>query len=126
MRNATRLEGLPDEPLAGLVGAFVIYPYQGLGAVAPTNGIRVEAPVTAIVGTADTVVFGSYVIKTLRRMKTAGQPIEVTPFEGATHAFDEIEAQDWRVRYDPALTERAHRMYAEFLSAAAQRSSRIR
>lgn len=126
MRNATRLEGLPDEPLAGLVGAFIIYPYQGPGALAPSNGLRVDAPVKAIVGTADTVVFGNYVIKTLGRMKTPSQPIDVTPFEGATHAFDEIEAQDWRVRYDPVLTERAHRMYGEFLSEAATRKSSIR
>lgn len=126
MRNATRLDGLPAEPLAGLVGAFIIYPYQGPGALAPSNGLRVDAPVKAIVGTADTVVFGSYVIKTLGRMKTPSQPIDITPFEGATHAFDEIEAQDWRVRYDPVLTERAHRMYGEFLSEAATRKSSIR
>ncbi len=124
--KATRLEGLPAEPLAGLVGAFVIYPYQGPGAVAPSGGLRVDVPVTAIVGTADTVIFGKHVIKTLSRMKTPSQPIDVTAFEGATHAFDEIEAADWRVHYDPVLTERAHRMYAAFLKKAATRLSSIR
>ena len=124
--NATRLHGLPAEPLAGLVGAFVVYPYQGPGAVAPARGLRVDVPVKAIVGTADTVVFGKHVIKTLGRMKTPSRAIDVTAFEGATHAFDEIEAADWRVHYDPVLTERAHRMYADFLREAATRTSSIR
>ncbi len=58
------------------------------------------------------------VIKTLNRMKTPSRARSISlSFEGATHAFDEIEAQDWRVRYDPGLAERAHRMYADFLRA---------
>ena len=126
IESATRLLDLPDEPLAGLAGAFVIYPYQGIGALAPLRGIRVDVPVQAIVGTADAVVGGRSLIKTLGRMRTPSAAIDVAVFEGATHAFDEIEAQDWRVRYDPALTERAHRMYADFLSAAALRTSSVR
>lgn len=123
IENATRLYGLPEEPLAGLAGAFVIYPYQGIGALAPVNGLRVNVPVQAIVGTSDSVVGGKSLIRVLSRMRTPSASIDVAVFEGATHAFDEIEAQDWRVRYDPALTERAHRMYANFLSAAAAKSS---
>ena len=123
IETATRLYGLPEEPLAGLAGAFVIYPYQGIGALAPVNGLRVNVPVQAIVGTSDSVVGGKSLIRVLNRMRTPSASIDVAVFEGATHAFDEIEAQDWRVRYDPALTERAHRMYANFLNAAAAKSS---
>lgn len=113
--KVTRLRELPSEPLAGLVGAFVIYPYQGVGALAPSRGLRLDVPVKAIVGTADTVVGGKSLIRTLDRMKGCARPIDITAFEGATHAFDEIEAQDWRVRYSPELTQRAHGMYADFL-----------
>ena len=126
IESATRVSGLPDEPLAGLAGAFVIYPYQGIGALAPVHGLRVDVPVQAIVGTADSVVGGQSLIKVLNRMRTPSTAIDVAVFEGATHAFDEIEAQDWRVRYDPALTERAHRMYADFLGSAARRNAIIR
>jgi hypothetical protein len=49
-------------------------------------------------------------------MKTPRLPINVEVFDGATHAFDEIEAQDWRVKYSPELTVRAHGMYTDFLS----------
>lgn len=119
--KATRILDLPEEPLSGLAGAFVIYPYQGIGALAPSKGLRVDVPVQAIVGTADTVVGGKSVIRVLNRMQTPSSPIDVTVFEGATHAFDEIEAQDWRIRYDPGLTERAHRMYGAFLKSAAEK-----
>lgn len=124
--NATRLHDLPAEPLAGLVGAFMIYPYQGPGAYAPTNGLRVGIDVQALVGTKDTIVGGASLARKLRKMTKPGNPINVTLLEGATHAFDEIEAQDWRVRYDPALTERAHRMYADYLMTVASKPSTVR
>lgn len=113
----TRLTGIPDEPLTGLRGAFILYPWQGIGALAPQRGLRIDVPIQAIVGTADSVVGGKNVARVLTGMKTPGQSIKVELFEGATHAFDEIEAQDWRVKYDPELTARAHGMYAEFLKA---------
>jgi dienelactone hydrolase len=113
--KVTRLSGLRDEPLEGLVGAFILYPWQGFGALAPSRGLRFDAPVQAIVGTGDSVVGGRYVARTLSAMKTPRLPINVEMFDGATHAFDEIEAQDWRVKYSPELTARAHGMYADFL-----------
>jgi dienelactone hydrolase len=113
--KVTRLSGLRDEPLEGLVGAFILYPWQGFGALAPSRGLRFDAPVQAIVGTGDSVVGGHYVARTLSAMKTPRLPINVEVFDGATHAFDEIEAQDWRVKYSPELTARAHGMYTDFL-----------
>lgn len=113
--KVTRLAGLREEPLDGVIGAFLLYPWQGWGALAPVRGLRYDVPIQAIVGSADSVVGGKGVARTLASMKTPRAPISVEVFEGATHAFDEIEAQDWRVRYSPELTERAHEMYARFL-----------
>ena len=119
--SATRLTGLPPEPLKGLVGAFVIYPFTGPGALAPSRGIRVDVPIKALVGTADVVVGNVSVERALQKMRTPGAPVDITMLQGATHAFDEIEAQDMRVRYDPELTQKAQEMYAAFLKAAAMR-----
>jgi len=83
------------------------------------RGLRIDVPVQAIVGTADSVVGGRNVARVLTGMKTPGQAIKVELFEVATHAFDEIEAQDWRVKYDPDLTARAQGMYAAFLKGLA-------
>ena len=45
--SATRLTGLPEEPLDGPRGAFIIYPFTGLGALAPSRGLRVDVPIKA-------------------------------------------------------------------------------
>lgn len=119
MSVAARLEQIPHEPFAGVVGAFLLYPWQGVGAMAPRMGLRVDVPIKVIVGTKDSVVGGKGVARTLSKMKTPSRPIAVEVFEGATHAFDELEAQDWRNRYDPVLTERAHGLYADFLKSLA-------
>ncbi len=121
--RVTRLAELPAEPLSGLVGAFVIYPYQGLGAIAPGRGLRVDIGVKALVGTHDLIVGSKSVARALNRMPTPGAPVDVVMMEGATHAFDEIEAQDMRVRYDPVLTAKAEGIYTEYLGAAAGRVS---
>jgi dienelactone hydrolase len=124
--SATRLTDLAQEPLTGLVGAFVVYPFAGPGALAPARGLRVDAPVCALVGANDVIVGGRGLAGTLKRMSTKGAPVEVVMLEGATHAFDEPSARDLRVRYDPELTARAHGYYSDFLKAAAKAQSKVR
>jgi dienelactone hydrolase len=119
MAGATRLNGLADEPLKGLVGAFAVYPYCGPGCLAARRGTRIDVPVKALVGTADVVVGGKISANRLLKMPTPKSPIEVVMLEGATHAFDEPKAKDMRVRYDPVLTEKAQGMYSEFLTGLA-------
>ncbi|MBI1341212.1 prolyl oligopeptidase family serine peptidase [bacterium] len=118
-RSATGVAGLPDEPLAGLVGAFVVYPYVGPGCLAARRGLRAAVNVAAIVGGRDHVVGGGYSRGALERMATAGPPVEVMWLAEATHAFDEPDARDLRVTYDPALTARAMEQYATWLSGVA-------
>src|SRR5262249_47145807 len=50
MASATKLSDLPAEPLQGLAGAFVVYPYVGIGSLARDNGLRVDASPRALVG----------------------------------------------------------------------------
>jgi dienelactone hydrolase len=119
MANSTRLDGLAEDPLNGLVGAFVVYPYCGIGCVAAERGTRVDVPVKALVGTADVIVGNTGLAKTLQKMKTPKSAIDVTMLEGATHAFDEPKARDLRVKYDPTLTEEAHGLYSDFLKGLA-------
>ncbi len=118
--GATRLSGLPEEPLKGLVGAFVVYPFTGPGSIAPSRGVRPDVPIKALVGTHDTVVGNKSVARALQRMATPRLPVDITMMEGATHAFDEEEAQDLRVRYDPELTKLAQGLYTDFLQTLAK------
>jgi hypothetical protein len=106
--GSTKLHGLADEPLAGLVGP---------GSLARKRGPRV--------GTHDVIVGGRIVGRTLDKMKTPGAKVYVTVMENATHAFDELEAREIRVRYDPEITARAQAMYIDYLKAAAKRHSSL-
>ena len=38
-------------------------------------------------------------------------------FENATHAFDEPDARDLRVRYDPVLVARTQLLFIDFLKS---------
>lgn len=123
--RTTRLSGLPAEPLRGLVGAFLVYPFAGPGALAPSRGLRVDVAPLALVGGADVIVGGRSLARTLERMKTPGDPVKIVMLDGATHAFDEREARDLRTRHDPALTLRAHELLKDYLRAAMARTPSV-
>jgi dienelactone hydrolase len=123
--SATRLNGLAEEPLAGLSGAFLVYPYVGPGSIARSRGVRIDVPVRALVGSSDVIVGNQSVARTLEKMPTPKTPVDITMLQGATHAFDEKEAKDLRVRYDPELTAQAHGMYGDWLRALAERPKAV-
>jgi len=114
MANATKLDGLPDEPLAGVVGAFLAYPYCGYGCVARRKGLRFDARPLVLLGSDDAIVGTDGLRRTLSQMP-APTPIEIEWLDGATHAFDEPDAKDLRVRYAPEITAHAHRLYRAYL-----------
>jgi dienelactone hydrolase len=115
--NATKLSGLPKEPLQGLVGAFVLYPYVGWASIARREGLRWDVAPLALVGSRDIVVGGESVRKTLQRMKTPGAPVRIEWFPGATHAFDEPGSHSLRTQYDPEAAARAKRLLVEYLES---------
>jgi dienelactone hydrolase len=119
----TGLLGLPPEPLAGLVGAFAVYPYAGPGSLARERGLRVDIGAHAIVGGQDSVVGGRTLVRTLDRIGSIGPKIGVDFFPTATHAFDEPTARDFRVRHDPDLTRRAHVILSDYLASRPLKSS---
>lgn len=110
----TGLSALPDEPLAGVAGAYIVYPYCGLGCLARDRGLRFDAAPLAIVGSDDVVVGNRGLRRTLQNLH-APTPLDVHWFEGATHAFDEATARDLRVRYSPELTARAERLLVDYI-----------
>lgn len=110
----TRLADLPTEPLEGVVGAFVVYPYCSFGCIARRRGLRWDAQPLALVGSRDVIVGGASLRATLEAMP-APRPVRVAWLEGATHAFDEPDAVDLRVRHDPALTAQAHALLHGYL-----------
>lgn len=113
----TRLAGVAEEPLAGVKGAFLVYPFAGPIALAPSRGLRIDAKPLAIVGGADVIVGGRGLVRRLERLKTPGDAVRIEFFPKATHAFDERETRDLRTRYDGSLTAHAHDLLRGYLDA---------
>lgn len=111
----TGLCDLDEEPLPSLAGAFVFYPYCGAASMARLRGLRLAAPVLAIVAGADSVVGGRSLLRTLQAMPKPGAPIETALFDRATHAFDQENARDPRFRFDTAQAARAKAMLLAFV-----------
>lgn len=116
MERATGLSGLAEEPLQGLAGVFLNYPYVGAASLSPRRRWRFAPPTIAIVGGRDTTVGRDAPWRALTRLRNGGVPLDLHLFETATHAFDEYEAQDARVRYDAPLTARAHDLLKKLIA----------
>lgn len=116
MQRATGLADLPAEPLEGLAGVFLNYPYVGAAALAARRPWRLSPRTTAIVCGRDAIVGHRAPRRAIGRLIAAGAPIELHILDAATHAFDECDAMDLRVRYDAALTARAHALFERLLA----------
>lgn len=115
MERLTGLTGLAEEPLAGLAGAFIVYPYAGVGSYAGHRAWRLTPITVAIVAEHDYIVGPTR--RTLERQRARGAPLDIHMFENATHAFEDEFAADPRVRYNPAATAREHALLRALIEA---------
>lgn len=122
MARATKLIDLPQEPLAGLSGAFLAYPYAGIASTGGKRAPRLKPATTAIVCGRDHIVGTKTPLTVMARLRAHGLPVELRLFEQNTHAFECTPAYDPRVRYDRAATERAHGLLCALAARAAQRN----
>jgi len=117
----TKFDRLPPDPLAGLAGAFLLYPYLGVAALAPRQGLAHAAPVRAIIGGRDLTVGAAAPLAALRGLSARGAAAEAILFETATHDFDEACVEGGLrapgSRYDAALTAQAQRLFLDFAAA---------
>lgn len=124
MARATGLSELPPEPLQGLAGAFLAYPYAGVGSYAGRRAWRLSPRTTAIVCGRDYIVGTQTPRAALERLRARGAPIEIAYFADATHAFEDPLATDPRVRFNPAATAREHELLCDLIAAISVRARR--
>lgn len=108
MARITGLSDLAEEPLEGLAAAMLVYPYTGVGSYVGRREWRMAPTATAIVAQNDYIVGDAR--RALERQRGRGAPLEIVIFDGVTHAFEDAQARDVRVRYNPAATAREHDM----------------
>jgi dienelactone hydrolase len=116
MARATGISDLPEEPLEGLAGALLVYPYTGVGTLCGRRDWRI-APrrSVAIIAERDYIVGSTRAA--LERQRARGAPMDILLFENATHAFEDEHAEDPRVRYNPQATAREHAVLRELIEA---------
>lgn len=114
MRRATGLEDLSGEPLEGLAATMIVYPYAGVGTYTGHREWRIAPRSTAIIAERDYIVGSTRVA--LERQRSRGAPLNILLFPNATHAFEDQEAADLRVRYNPAATAREYGLLREMIA----------
>lgn len=118
MERATGLANLPEDVWAGVRSAFLVYPYCGVAALARRSGWRfTPSRSIAIAAGRDHVVGTGASLRTLEALRQAGATLDIHLFSEATHAFDEAEARDLRVRYSPRRFAQALRLYQDLLTS---------
>jgi len=115
MRRATGLADLSEEPLLGLQRTMLVYPYANIGSFCGRRDWRLTPASLAIIAQHDYIVGPTRAA--LERQRARGAPIEIVLFEGATHAFEDEHAEDPRVRYNPAATQREVQMLRDMIAA---------
>lgn len=115
MERATGLAGLPEEPLTGLRRALLVYPYANVGSLTGRRAWRLTPQSTAIIAQHDYIVGPTR--EALERQRARGAPINILVFEDTTHAFEDDQAADVRVRYNPAATAREHGLLRDMVGA---------
>lgn len=116
MERVTGLRGLAEEPLEGLAGAMVVYPYTGVGSYVGQRPWRMTPKNTAaIVAQHDYIVGESRAA--LEKQRARGAALDIHYFQGATHAFEDAEAADMRVRFNAEATAREHALLEAMIAA---------
>jgi dienelactone hydrolase len=114
MRRATGLDDLTDEPLTGLAGALIVYPYASVGTYAGRRDWRLAPRSVAVLCGRDYIV--GMPRGPLERQRARGAPLEIHFFDDATHAFEDEAAEDPRVRYNPAATQREYALLRDMIA----------
>jgi len=119
------LAALPDdmveEPLEGVVGTILIYPYCGPANRALRSGWSHRAPTLFLLSGNDVIAPTQDCLRAAKMLAGRGLPVETVVFEGVTHGFDQVErAPLSTLQFNADATEVALRVGGEFLDRAAQ------
>ena len=115
------LAGLPDgisgeDPLAGVVGQILLYPYCGLPNRARETGWRHPAPTLFVLSAEDTIAPPQDCLAVADMLEAVGLPVEVVVYEDTTHGFDQSERSPISpLEFNETATEDALARGAAFL-----------
>ena len=110
------LQDAPSDPLAGLCGVFLVYPFASFPAIAARRRFAGRTPLEAALVRGDDRADPGDAERVLAREAAQGAPTRIDWFDGVTHAFDEqTHRADSHLRYDGEAAARLHALFADFL-----------
>jgi dienelactone hydrolase len=110
----------PADPLAGVAGAILLYPYCGRANRAVPGGWRRPLPALFLLSADDIVAPAGPCLAAAEAMQARGLPVETLVFEGVTHGFDQKDRSALStLAFDPEATAEALAAGAGFLDRVA-------
>lgn len=107
----------PADPLAGLAGVILLYPYCGPASLARKDGWRRPVPTLMILAGNDHVAPPGACRTIAETLAARGLPVTSTTLPGIDHGFDQSERSALSpLAYDPAATARALSLADSFLA----------
>lgn len=125
--NLARLpDGAPADPLDGLAGALLLYPWCGPANLARREGGWVRPVPTLMILSEDDTIAPSRPCREIgEAMAAAGLPVQAVVFGGVTHGFDQAERSAFSpLDFDPEATAKALELGGGFADAVAARPVR--
>lgn len=120
--NLTAAPG-PGDPLAGLAGAVLLYPYCGEASRANPDGWTRPVPTLFVLAADDSIVDPHACGLIADRLAARGDPVETLTLRGVDHGFDQAEkAALSTLEFDPAATRAAISAVLAFLDTLAPTS----
>jgi dienelactone hydrolase len=114
--NLAALPEGPADPLAGVVGTILLYPYCGPANRARRNGWSRPIPALFLLAADDVIAPAEQCLAIAGRLEARGLPVETATFEGVTHGFDQQDRSALSpLEFDAAATEAALAAGAAFL-----------
>ncbi len=114
---STLPEGAPDDPLAGVVGAILLYPYCGAANRARPEGWARPLPTLFLLSEKDSIAPPEDCTAIAAAMAARGQPVTAITLAGVDHAWDQQERAAFStLRFDAAATSAAMEIARGFLA----------
>jgi dienelactone hydrolase len=115
----TNLAAMPagdGDPLAGVVGTVLLYPWCGPPNLARGDGWGRETPTLFLLSADDKIAPYGPCLEIAAELAARGVPVETKVFEGVTHGFDQQErAPLSTLEFDPEVTAEALEIGGRFL-----------
>jgi dienelactone hydrolase len=118
--NLAALPEGPADPLDGVVGTILLYPYCGEANRAAHDGWSRAIPTLFLLSAGDVVAPAGKCIAIAERLVAEGKPVETRLFEGVTHGFDQQERSELStLAFDAEATAQALAAAGAFLDRVA-------